>query len=265
MQAPKTFGCLRLSSSGAVGHIRLDRPDVLNAFNGELIDQLLEAAAWFDRQQGVKVVVVSGEGTSFCSGFDLKQFSATADPEEVRSIVDAGRRMVQAIAKMQAITIAAVHGNCIGGGLVLALACDFRYAARSARFKLPEADIGIPLAWGGVPWLMREVGPVLAADLILGCREVTAAEAHGWRLFNDVLDDETLSASVADIAERLCRHAPMVLKTTKAQIAAAKQSLCSDGYAFTDAHVLYSALLDTDAANARDEYLKKTREKVIVR
>lgn len=264
-QTLKTSSCLTLSRSGAVGHIRLDRPEVLNAFNGELIDQLVEAAAWFDRQHDVKVVIVSGEGKSFCSGFDLKQFSATAEPEEVRSIVDAGRRMVQAIAKMQAITISAVHGNCIGGGFVLALACDFRYAARSARFKLPETDIGIPLAWGGVPWLMREVGPVLAADLILSCREVTAAEAHGWRLLNDVLDDETLFTSVADVAERLCRHAPMVLKMTKAQIAAAKQSLCSDGYAFTDAHVLYSALLDTDAANARHEYLKKTRKKVIAR
>lgn len=256
-------GNLQISTKGAVGELRLNRPQVLNAFDNNLIEEIIDAARWFDRQTQVKVIIVSGEGKSFCAGFDLKQFSATAAHDEVRATVDAGRRMVQAVAKMRATTIAAVQGNCIGGGVVLALACDFRYASANATFRLPETDIGIPLAWGGVPWLTREVGPVLAADFILSCRSVSAAEAHAWRLLNGVYADDALIDQVQQFAERLCRHAPLVLETTKAQIAAAKQSLCSDSYSFTDAHVLYSALRDEASASVRQQYLDRTRVKAV--
>lgn len=238
-----------------MGRIHLNRPRVRNAFDRTLIDGLVEAARWLDRQRQVKVVVVSGEGRSFCSGFDLKQFSETSDPEDVREVIDAGRQMVETIARMRAITIASVQGSCVGGGILLMLACDFRFAGEGAEFFLPEADLGIPLAWGGVPWLIREIGPAATADLILSCRRVCAAEALDLRLLNAVHKDAILAEQVDAYAQQLCRHAAIVLETTKAQIAAAKQSLVFGQYTFSDAHLAYSALRDREALEGRGRHI----------
>lgn len=246
---------VRVIGDGPIGRIALNRPRVRNAFNRSLIDELIEAARWLDRQRQVKVVIVSGEGRSFCSGFDLKQFSAAASPEDVREVIDAGRQMVETIARMRAITIASVQGSCVGGGVVLMLACDFRFASTGAEFFLPETDLGIPLAWGGVPWLMREVGPTLAADLILSCRRVAAKEALDVRLINAIHDEESLVEQVDAYARRLCRHSSIVLEATKAQLVAAKRSLSPDQYTYSDAHIAYSALRDREALEGRSRHL----------
>ena len=247
---------ITVTYSGAVGHIRLNRPAVRNAFDRGLIDALTSAARWFDdEQEDIKVVILSGEGKSFCAGFDLAQFSPLSNPEAVRSSVDAGRKMVQTIAKMRAITIAAVHGHCIGGGVLLAMACDFRYASACAKFALPETDLGIPLAWAGVPWLTREMGTLFAMEFILTCCEWSAAEAFSRGMLNSVVEPDRLISDVTTLAERLACHSPFILETTKAQFLAAKQDLCSDAHSFADAHLLHSALVDERSKLARKEYL----------
>lgn len=251
---------LTVQTDGPVGHLRLNRPAVRNAFNQELIAEIESAALGFDHQHDVKVVIVSGEGKSFCSGFDLKQFSSLADPAEVRATVDAGRRMAQAVGRMRAITIAAVQGHCVGGGVVLMAACDFRLAAHSTRFSLPETDIGIPLAWGGVTALVREAGPLFAAEFILTCRVVDAGEALRRGMVNDVVADESLRDCSRTLADRLTRHSALVLETTKCQLIAARQSLCPDANSFNDAHVLHSALLDPASQHARKQYLERREQ-----
>lgn len=250
---------LKVSENGPVGEMRLNRPEVRNAFNQELIAEIDAAARWFDQQRHIKIVLLSGEGLSFCSGFDLKQFSSTADPAEVRATVDAGRRMVQSVQKMRTITVAAVQGSCVGGGVVLMAACDFRLAAESARLSLPETDIGIPLAWGGVPALVREAGALFAADFILNCRPVEAHEALQRGLVGSVVPDGELRGRAEALAHRLARHSALVLETTKAQLVTASQSLCPDAYVFSDAHVLHSALLDPASQQARERYLEQRK------
>ncbi|MCD6674549.1 MAG: enoyl-CoA hydratase/isomerase family protein [Burkholderiaceae bacterium] len=249
---------MKVVGDGPVGRIHLNRPQARNAFNRELIDELGEAARWLDRQRQVKVVVVSGEGSSFCSGFDLKQFSQSSVAEDVREVIDAGRQMIETISRMRAITIASVRGSCVGGGVLLMLACDFRFASEGAQFFLPETDLGIPLAWGGVPWLVRELGPAVAADLILSCRRVGAAEALDWRLLNAVFDEESLAEQVDAYARGLCRHASIVLETTKEQLSAARRSVIPDHYTYCDAHLAYSALRDREALEGRSRHLAKT-------
>lgn len=250
---------LTLVESGSVGELRLNRAEVRNAFNQELIAEIEAAAHHFDARTDIKLVIVSGEGRSFCSGFDLNQFAKLADPAQVRATVDAGRRMSQAVARMRAVTVAAVQGHCVGGGVVLAAACDFRLAADSARFSLPETDLGIPLAWGGVPMLVREAGPLFAAEFILTCRPVDASEALRRGMVNDVVPEGELRTHVAALAERLTRHSSLVLEATKSQLVAARQALCSDAFAFSDAHVLHSALLDPASQQARARYLERRR------
>ena len=111
------FETLDVSVSGEIGALELNRPAQLNALSRQTLQDLAAAARWFDSQQQVKVVVVSGQGRSFCAGFDLGTFS-TPDPNySTRDIADIGRVMAEAIFGMNALTIAAIQGNCIGGGL----------------------------------------------------------------------------------------------------------------------------------------------------
>lgn len=244
--------------SGSVGQLRLNRPETLNAFDRSLMQDLTEAAWWFDRQKEVKVVILSGAGRAFCSGFHLEQFAAMS-PEEARDNVDLGRRMIAAISAMRPITIAAVHGHCIGGGLVLTTACDFRYASDDARFRLPEAELGIPLAWGGIPGLLREAGAVVTAELVLLCNELTAEEALRRGLLNGVVAPERLAATASAVAEVLSRRSSLVLEATKKQIGAAKNNLTSSDYAFFEAHALHSALTDRESIATRRRYLEEAR------
>ena len=126
--------------------------------------------------------------------------------------------MSAAIGAMRAVTIAAVQGPCVGGGFVLALSCDLRVVADDAWFSLPEAELGIPLAWSGVPRLVREVGAARTIELVLTCRRVAASEANTLGLLNQVVPRPELESTVAELAATLLARRPSVVTTTKAQL-----------------------------------------------
>src|SRR5581483_11726391 len=151
------FTTLTLDCGGPIARLTLNRPDRLNALSPQALVELVEAARVLADSEEVKVVVLGGAGRAFSAGFDLN--SLDAEPSADR--VDLGRRMAGALTGIPALTIAAVHGHCVGGGVVLAGACDIRIAAESTRFVIPEVELGIPLAWGGIPRLVRELGPAL--------------------------------------------------------------------------------------------------------
>ena len=187
--------------AGPIGRIVLDNPEKLNPLSTTCLQELTEAASWFDDNDEIKVVVISGAGRAFTAGADLSVF--TDEGDSARDSADAGRRMAEAIEGMKAVTIAAVHGHCIGGGCVLVTACDLRVAAESARFSIPEVDLGIPLAWGGIPRLVREVGPAVTRDLVLSCRPFSPDEAKALGLVNRVVPDDELESAVAELASQL--------------------------------------------------------------
>ena len=131
--------------------------------------------------------IVRGEGRSFSAGFDLDDFVGQAMEMSPRQTADLGRVAAEALTDVRPLTIAAIHGHCVGGGVVLAAACDLRLAADDARFSIPEVDLGIPLAWGGIPRLVRELGPAITKELVLTCRPFTAEEAAALRFVNRVV------------------------------------------------------------------------------
>ena len=249
-----SYECVRVRVDGPTGTLQLNRPSVLNACNEQLMNDVIAAAAWFNRQEQVKVVVVSGAGAAFCTGFDLRAFQNNS-AERVRSAVDLGLRMVEAVSSMNAVTIAAIHGHCIGGGVVLACACDFRYAAAGTQFHLPETELGVPLAWGGMPWLVREVGPAMAMEFALLCRKVGAERMKDSGFLNGVVEGGELDSHVSAMAAELGKRSSLVLRITKKQVIAAKNQLATTSYAFLDAHVFFSALSDEESVASREAYI----------
>jgi enoyl-CoA hydratase/carnithine racemase len=254
------FETLRVETDGAVGRLTLDRPQKLNPLSVAALREIAEAARWFDARSEVKVVIVRGAGRAFTGGADLGTFSGA--PElPIREAADLGRRMADALEDMNALAIAQLHGWCVGGGVVLAAACDLRIAAADARFSIPEVDLGIPLAWGGIPRLVREIGPALAKELVLTCRPFDAAEAKSIGFVNRVVAADRLEAEVEQLAAALAAKAAHALFSTKRHANAVTANATGLARSWSDADGLVTAFSDPECAEARRAYLKARSKK----
>jgi enoyl-CoA hydratase/carnithine racemase len=241
------------------GSIVLSRPSKLNAMSPTMLAELVTAAAWFDSSTDAVAVVVRGSGRAFCAGFDLGSFGEQRGPGDARDTADLGRRMADAITGMRAVTLAAVHGHCVGGGLVLAASCDLRVAEAGAMFSIPEVDLGIPLAWGGIPRLVREIGPAATKDLVMTCRRFDADEAARLGLITRVVDVGTAHATADAIATDLARKSPLVLSMTKRHVNAIAEQSGSTSLSFLDADALGAAQRDPASRAAARDYLDRRR------
>lgn len=252
------FETLSVEVEGPIGRLTLDRPEKLNPLSTLTLTELAAAARWFDEQPAVKVVIVAGAGRSFSAGADLASFSG---PQEgsMRDAADRGREMADALESMRALSIAAIQGWCVGGGLVLAAACDLRVAADDARFSIPEVDLGIPLAWGGIPRLVREIGPALTKELVLTCRPFDAAEAKAAGFLNRLVPAAKLEDQVVELAQTLAEKASHALFSTKRHVNAVTAQMVGTARSWSDADGLLTALGDEECAAARRSYLADRR------
>lgn len=250
------FETLRVAAEGTLGSITLSRPKSLNALSRQTLRDLVEAARWFGEQRDVRVVVVSGEGRSFSAGFDLNDFANPSANFGVRETADLGRIMAEAVTAMPQITVAAIQGHCIGGGLVLAASCDLRVAAESAVFSIPEVDLGIPLAWGGIPRLVREIGPAATKELVLTCRRFLPDEAKALGFLNTIVADDSLEGHVAGLAASIAAKPGYALRTTKQQVNAVTEEMAGTGRNAADADALVFATFDKESREISAAYLK---------
>jgi enoyl-CoA hydratase/carnithine racemase len=249
------YSNLEISTDGAIGRIWLNRPERLNALSLELLNELTAAARYFDDQEQVRVVIVAGRGRAFSAGADLQGFPLLDDPG-VRTAADAGRKMADALEDMRAVTIAQIHGWCVGGGLVLAAACDLRLATDDAQFSIPEVDLGIPLAWGGIPRLVREIGPALTKELVITCRKFGAEEALSSGFLNRKVDPEKIAGAALDMAEQVAARPAFPVFATKRHTNAVTANMVGMNRSWSDADSLIGGLLDPECSAARDAYIK---------
>ena len=261
------FETLLIDATSSIGRLTLNRPDKLNPLSTLTLCELAEAARWFDTQRHVKVVIVSGAGRAFSAGADISSFGDHNSDDKLspRDSAETGWLMARAFEQMRAVTIAAIWGPCVGGGLVLAGVCDFRIAASDTYFSIPEVDLGIPLAWGGIPRLVRELGPAATRDLVLTCRPFSADEAKSLGFLNRVVaaganTPEAVMAEVEQLAKNLETKSSMVLYASKTSINAAAEAMVSAGNSWSDADSLVAALHDSESRECGSEYLKRVRK-----
>ena len=252
------FELLRLGIEAGIGRLMLNRPARLNALSPALMQEIIAASRWLATVPDLRILVLGGEGRAFCAGFDLDAMRGAQRPID-REATDLGRRMVEAVEAIPAITLATVRGHCIGGGVLLAAACDLRIAADDARFCIPEMEIGIPLGWGGVPRLIRLLGPTVAMELVLDCNAFDAAQALAWRFVNRVVPAAELDAQGLAWAQRLAQRPLNALRTTKQRFAVAVDGLCSGASSEADADALLAAYRDAETQAMQQRYIAARR------
>ena len=253
------FEALLVEVDGRIGRVTLNRPDKLNALSRQLMSEIVELGAWLKLREDIRVVILSGAGRSFSAGFDLNDFSSASAGESPRIAADLGRLATNALTDVPQLTIAAVHGHCVGGGVVFVAACDLRVATTETTFIIPEVDLGIPLAWGGIPRLVREIGPALTKELVLTCSPFDAAEAKSIGFINRVVAPEDLDTTVSELAENLASKTLYSLHSTKQQVNAVMEEIAGTGRSAGDADMLVYAMRDPESREATARYLTQRK------
>ena len=258
MSTPPDFQTIKVTCDGRRGTLTLNRPDRLNALSNKLMAEVAEAASWFDHQSNLRVVVVSGEGRAFSAGFDLSVFGDDGpSPAGGRVPADTGRLMADALERTSPVLIAALHGHVVGGGLVVAAACDLRIATDDVSFSIPEVDLGIPLAWGGIPRLVREIGPALTKELVMTCRPFGAEEAMAAGFLNRIVPADDLDTAVDELAEAVASRPRAAVLATKRHVNAVTDQMVGTGRSWSDADGLTAALRDPEGRASREAYLER--------
>jgi enoyl-CoA hydratase/carnithine racemase len=205
---------MRCELDGHLGRLRLNRPQALNAANWAWVEDLITATTYLAQSVDTHVVIVSGEGRAFCSGLDKKELSQGKLTREWFSTWEKG---VTGLANLQAITIAAIQGYCLGGGLQVALACDLRIATTDAILSIPAVREGLVAALGSMR-LARIIGVGPAKQLCFLGHRFSGEEGVALRIINQVCSPENLDKQALAIAEELLSIPFTALKHTKLQI-----------------------------------------------
>ena len=225
-ESPMTYTTILTEVRGRVGIVTLNRPQAMNAFNTVMLTELFDALDFFDRDDAVGAMIVTGNEKSFAAGADIKEM-ADASPFEM---IGQGRvEKWDRIRGIKKVVIAAVSGWALGGGCEFAISCDMIVASESAKFGQPEITIGIIPGAGGTQRLARLLGKNLAMEMVINNRTLTAAEALQFGLANRVVPvDGYLDAAVA-FAEEISSRAPLAVRMAKDAVNAAFETTLAEG------------------------------------
>jgi methylglutaconyl-CoA hydratase len=223
---------IQIHREGSVATIVLNRPEAMNAFSLQMMDEFAKALDEIHFDTSISAVIIAAsEGKGFCSGADLKE-RATMDEMEVRRCLSKIRKAINAVEALPMPTIAAVNGYAFGGGTELALACDIRILSERAVMGLTETSLGIIPGGGGTQRLPRIVGRAKAKELIFTSRRIKAEEALEIGLANKVVIHEELLAQANAMGSEIAQNGPIALRAAKKAIDKGIEVDLASGLAF---------------------------------
>ncbi|MEM6653886.1 MAG: enoyl-CoA hydratase/isomerase family protein, partial [Pseudomonadota bacterium] len=254
----QSFGdCVTLVKDGAVATVTLDRGDGRNALSLKAMEALIDAAAHLARDTGSQVVVLTSKG-AFSAGADLKDPDRLALRDqtrlEQRQASKLGPDLCAAWEGLEQITIAAIEGYCIGGGVALAVACDHRILAEDAVFRLPEIPLGMNMSWQTNPRTVALIGPSRAKQFTILGAPCSAQTALAWGLADDVVPKGSARMAALTLAQRYAEVPPIALRMTKQAINVAAAPL-GHATSFMDRDQFAFAATTADQAEAIQAFL----------
>ncbi len=245
-----------VSKEGAVALVQLNRPQVLNALNGSLMDELGDAVEAFDRDGAVRCMVLHGSERAFSAGADIDQMKS-ATPLQM---LEKGwiNRNFERIRRVTKPVIAAVSGYCLGGGCELAMACDIIIASETAQFGQPEISIGIIPGAGGTQRLARAIGKSRAMELILTGKSMNAHEAERRGLVSRVVPVEVYLEEAKAVARDIAARPPVAARFAKEAVNKVYELPLSEGLEY-ESRIFYTLFSTEDQKEGMEAFLAKRK------
>jgi enoyl-CoA hydratase len=212
----REFGPVRLRSEGPVAIATISRPEAMNALNENVLAGLAGVVDCVERAGGsCRCLVITGAGEkAFVAGADIKRFEGL-DALAARRLAESGQALLSRLEALRAPVVAAVNGFALGGGLELALACDFIYASKNAKLGLPECSLGLMPGYGGTVRLARRIGPARARELAFTGGMIGADQALAIGLVNRVTEQAELLPACQELAGQIASRAPLAVAKIK--------------------------------------------------
>lgn len=250
-QAITKFSRIRLDLQPSIARITLNHPPV-NVLDIPMMDELTQALAEIEARSDIPVMVISGAGKGFCAGVDV----AAHTPGKVQDMLARFHAVIRALVATKKVTIAAVHGPCLGGGAELAMVCDLVYTTESATWGFPEIKLGCfpPVAATALAAL---VGPKQAADLMLTGRTIKGSEAAAIGLANRAAADAELNSTVEQCLEQLSKLSPAALALAKKATYAWDSMHFDKGLARAEKIYLEELMRTEDAHEGINSFMEK--------
>ncbi|GAB0113001.1 enoyl-CoA hydratase [Acidisoma sp. C75] len=223
----ETLTCLILEREEGYAIIRLNRPQALNALNGQMMDEMSAVIPALDADPAVRAIILTGSEKAFAAGADIKEMAGKTFAEATTE--DFITRNWEAVARCRTPVIAAVAGYALGGGCELAMMCDIILAADTARFGQPEITLGIPPGAGGTQRLPRAIGKAKAMEMILTGRMMDAAEAERAGLVSRVVPADKLMEEARAVAAKLAALSPLTTALAKELVNTAYETPLAQG------------------------------------
>jgi len=210
-----SYKTLRVENEPPLSIVYISRPEALNALNETVLDELCQVFFDLNSNDEISVIILTGDGDkAFVAGADIAQMSELT-PLEGERFMRKGQETLSMIEKLDKVVIAAINGYALGGGCEIAMACDIRLAAKSARLGQPEVNLGIIPGFGGTQRLSRLVGRGKAKQLILTADHVKGEEAHRIGLVDEVYETEELMEHAREMATKIASKGPLAVKACK--------------------------------------------------
>jgi enoyl-CoA hydratase len=249
------YTSILVETRGKVGLITLNRPQALNALNNQLMQEVTGALEAFDKDDDIGAMVITGTEKVFAAGADIKEM---ADKNNLQ-MLDADLVAIYGrIRTIQKPVIAAVSGWALGAGCEVALACDMIIASDSAKFGLPEINLGVIPGAGGTQRLVRAVGKVLAMEMILNDRKLTAQEALHYGLVNRVVPVGDFLNVAIILADEIAVRAPLAVRAAKRLINHSYESFLKNGLA-EEKQVFYNLFASEDQKEGMQAFIEKRK------
>ena len=246
-----------------VATVTLNRPEVMNAFGGTMREDLLQMLQQAEADKSVRCIVITGAGKAFCAGGDIAsmaEMQAKNDASIIPQRMKVGGQVVNLIRSMSKPVIAAVNGAAAGAGVNLALACDMRFAAQSARFSESFVKIALVPDWGGTYLLTQLVGTAKAMELMMSGDRIDAAEAFRLGILNRVVPDDTFHDEIMTFARQFASGPAGTLAHIKHATYVGATGTLSDALRYEE-QAQESVFLSADAREGIRAFLEKRAPK----
>jgi enoyl-CoA hydratase/carnithine racemase len=251
-----TYQHVLVEKQGHIARVILNRPEVMNALNSEIMTEIEQVANSFLSDEKTRVVIFEGAGKHFSAGADLKQ---KGEPQSLlmrRRSAGLGARMIKAILAINQVTIAAIQGAALGGGACIPTACDFRIGSDDITVGYPEVNLGINLMWRSLPLCVRLIGPARAKKMImLGSRE-NGTTLLQWGFLDELVARQDLSAASMTMAQAYAQQPPIAVQMIKQSINAVSNAL-DDALMHMDTDQNLLSQFSDDMREAIDAYFDK--------